>query len=346
MKNIHVRFILLCLVMFGASGAEAQVGSPMQAGHYYPGLFNLRDLSTPTPGLYVVSYNWFLSSNGYYNKDGNQVTQVQGTLPNGSPVTVKVNPSLNSFAAIPMFMYTSNLVMLKKVMGGARYFAGVAPIYMSAKASLAAEGHSTVKDTTYSKTVSVTNSGLSDMIVTPLGLSWWTPKFDLSFVYSMYLPTGRYATGATDNLGLGFLTNQLQLFSYIYLKGDRNKAFLLGFTYELNGTKKDIDVKPGNRFSLEYGYSHYFTERYEMSLKGSNNMQMSDDTGSAVYWDKSIHDKKGIVGLSAGYWVWKDRLELIAKYNYEYGAVQRFQNNNVLVNLVFVTNALRGKSGK
>ena len=81
-----------------------------------------------------------------------------------------------------------------------------------------------------------------------------------------------------------------------------------------------------------------------MSIKGSNNMQVSDDTGSAVYWDPSIHDKKGILGLSAGYWVWKDRLELVAKYNHEYGAVQRFQNSNVLINLVFVTNALRGKS--
>ena len=42
----------------------------------------------------------------------------------------------------------------------------------------------------------------------------------------------------------------------------------------------------------------------------------------------------------AGYWLWKERLFCNLKYGFDFGIVQRFKTNAVMLNLLFVTNAL------
>ena len=50
--------LALALLPFGAEPLSGQVVSPIQPGHYVPGVFNVRDLVTPPPGLFVIWYNW------------------------------------------------------------------------------------------------------------------------------------------------------------------------------------------------------------------------------------------------------------------------------------------------
>jgi hypothetical protein len=117
---------------------------------------------------------------------------------------------------------------------------------------------------------------------------------------------------------------------------------MLGLTYELNSEIEDVAVNPGNRLSLEYGVSHYPTGWLELGVQGAHNWQVTDDSGSDVIWDPSYHDQKSTLLFSAGFWPWAGRLYVAAKYGFEYGVRQRFKNDNLMVNLIWVTNALDG----
>jgi len=101
------------------------------------------------------------------------------------------------------------------------------------------------------------------MLVIPVGLSWELERTDLSFFYGFVAPTGTYETGSDANLGLGFWTRQFQGFGYLYPAEGKSTAIMLGLTYELNSKIKDADLTPGNRFSLEWGISQYFSDQFE-----------------------------------------------------------------------------------
>ena len=317
----------------------SQTVSPLQGGHYSPAVKNIRDMATPPAGLFLLWYNVYATSNKYFDKDGNEFSsirldQIHPKLPN-----IDVDINLDAFASIPGLFWAAP----KKILGGARYTAGISPSYINAKASIITERGGIILDTIYTKKFEGKNSGFGDLFVAPVMLSWGSEKTDITVLYGFTAPTGRYETGGEDNIGLGFWTHQLQEYTYFYPVADKSTAFMLGLTYELNGKISDADVKPGNRFSLEWGISQYLSERLELGVMGGHNWQVSDDTGDDVYWDASFHDKKSTLVFSAGYWVWKEHINVSVKYGFDYGLKQRFKNNYAMLDLILVPGILSGK---
>jgi len=336
MKSLLMFFVtvlICCNYVFG------QVVSPLQGGHYSSGVKNIRDMATPPQGLFFLWYNSYATSNKYFDRDGNEfekirLDQIHPALPN-----ISVDINLYAIASIPGIFWATPIKML----GGARYTLGISPSYISAEASLLTERNGIIIDTTYTHSVSGKNSGFADLFVVPAMLSWGFEKADITVLYGFSAPTGRYESGADDNMGLGFWTHQLQEYTYFYPVADKSTAIMLGLTYEINGKISDSDVKPGNRFSLEWGVSQYLSERFELGILGGHNWQVTDDTGDDVYWNPEYHDRKSTLLFSAGYWLWKEHLELNAKYGFDFGIRQRFKNNYVMLNLVFVPNIFAEK---
>ena len=64
--------LALALLALATGSARAQVASPLQAGHYVPGIMNVRDMATPPDGLFLVWYNWGISSNTFVDQHGNE----------------------------------------------------------------------------------------------------------------------------------------------------------------------------------------------------------------------------------------------------------------------------------
>ena len=332
--------IVFCLSHFQA--AKAQQVSPFQTGHYSPAFMNLRDMAKGAPGLAIVWYNQYSFTNQYVDKDGNKYSKIplDDFLP-GSP-EIDLSIDLNSFATVPAFFYGVPF----PVLGGAQWMIGVVPSYIWADASFITEQRGGTIDSVYTGSGTSRLSGFGDLYVAPIGLTWGWDHLDLTFYYGFTAPTGRYETGAEDNIGLGFWTHQPQIFTYFYPKVDQSTAIMLGLTYELNGYIKGEDFNPGNRFTLEYGISQYLSERLEMAVIGGNNWQVTDDRGEDVYWDPSYHDRKGTLAFNVAYWAWKERLQINFKYGFDYGIRQRFKTNMFMLNIVFATNALTGNKSK
>jgi len=331
-----LRLSLIALTAAIALPAQAQVASPLQSGHYSPVMMNVRDMAHPPAGLFVVWYNAFTGSDSYVDRNGNKFDSIPGLIQD-----TRLDLKLDAFASVPTFFWASEF----RILGGARYMAGIAPNYVSAEVSAVTERMGIINpDSTIVRQHGSRNSGFSDLFVTPLGLSWGGEKADLTFFYSFYAPTGKYETGNAESIGLGFWTHQMQARGYLYPKPDKSTALMLGVIYELNGTLKDVDVSPGDRFTLEWGLSQYFSDRFEVAVQGGHNWQIGDDGGADVYWDANVHDRKSTVAVGATFWAWPEKLAVTGKYAFDFGVRQRFDNNTIFVNVLLVPGWLTGQA--
>jgi hypothetical protein len=350
-KNYGRNFLFRCAFIFLiAINAESQAQinlppvSPLLTGHYTPGMMNIRDYANPSPvsGIMFLDYNIISSGNSYYDRNGNKLTQIKGPL----GVPVNLNADVSGYINNPMLIWASKGKVL-----GATYFGGASLPIVTVNPSLAYSRVGIIDSVHQSGNVSGKVSGVSDLNIMPVYLSWGLKNLDLTLGWDVYAPTGTYVPNGNNNTGLGFWSNIIQAFGYWYpekVKGQPSKALavMLGASLELESKIKGADVVPGSRFSLDYGLSQYMSDKLELGIFGGNNWQISDDKGSQVYWDASIHDRLGTLGVQLGYWVWANRLEAVGKYGWNYGAVQRFQQNIIEINLIFITNALTGNKKK
>ena len=221
------RSFMLAIFLTGSCEAYAQVVSPMQGGHYTMGLMNMRDLATPAPGLYMVLYNQYLWSEGFFDRNGNKINSITvnpGPNPGPGPgVTLDVNTDVSAFASVPVVMWAAKERVL-----GARYFTQVGLPFLAADASVGAEHSGGAILPASGKVATSHVSGFSDIMFSPVGLSWGLPPLDFTFLYTVYAPSGQYKVGGGNNTGLGFWTQQLQSFAYFYPGGSRNTALMVG----------------------------------------------------------------------------------------------------------------------
>jgi hypothetical protein len=329
--NLLLLFLLIVTVNETVHGQNTfDPVSPLQTGHYSPGFMNIRDYADPSPasGLIALDYNTYQYGDKFYGADGEEIKHL--------------NSDVDGYFNTAMLLWAS-----KKKILGATYFGGFSIPIITVNTNLAYSRIGNITGNQQSGNVSGKVSGFSDLNVMPLYLSWAKSSYNITAGYMFYAPTGKFELGGNDNTGLGYWSNNIQAFGYWYPEKTKGKtsqalAVMLGATYEITGDIKDSDVNPGNRFSLDYGIEQYFTANLSVGLYGGNNWQISDDKGSQVYWDNSVKDKLGVAGVQLAYWLWPERLQAVGKWGFSYGAVERYQQNSVEINLIFITNALTG----
>jgi len=100
----------------------------------------------------------------------------------------------------------------------------------------------------------VNNSlALTDLYIQPIQLGWHHKRADFVVSYQLYLPTGRYTAGASDNSGLGMFMNEFSAGTTLFFNDKKTFHFSALAGYEINGKKKDTDIKTGNILSVEGG---------------------------------------------------------------------------------------------
>lgn len=324
MYRIRTILVFLFIVLI-YNEVKAQKVSPIQSGRYSTTFINVRDMAKASPGFFALVYNYYAFSDTYVDSSGKKYKELEL---DGTTIS---DMSLNTYVMAPALFWAA-----KKEVLGATYMFGLVPSYMNANATfLPAKG----SDLT---AVSSKLSGFSDLFVSPVTLSWGLDNFDLTFSYGFTAPTAKFNVEAEDNLGMGFWSNQFQAFGYYYTSPEQTTALMLALTYEINGKTKGVDVSPGNRLALEWGASTYVSERVELGIQGGSIWQVSDDKGDDVYWNPSVHDKISTIGFMAGYWAWKNRMQLVFKYNHDFVVRQGFRNDAFMLNVVFITNLLTG----
>ena len=321
MKKKHIH-ISIALFFISVSISYCQRLSPYQPGAYYPGVESTRDMAAVDPGFYFINYSYWLNTQGYYDRNGNQF---DGGIINNVDIA---SPKITAFIDVPLFFYCTPFKLF-----GAYYLVSATPVYLSSSQS----AFISVGDSALNLSSSM--RGFGDFSFMPFGLSWSDgERYDVSFMYTIYTPTGRFEIGASDNLGQGFWTHQLQVPFYFYLN-QKATGFMVIPTIELNGKIKEVDFRAGNRLSLEYGISQYITEWLEVDLLNGHNWQLQDDKGKGAWWDDTRLDgldSKNTFSVGVSAWPISNTLCIRARYIQDYGAMQRFSNRFWSLSALFI----------
>ncbi len=305
-------------------GQSTKSVSPAQAGGYLPGIMGGRDYANPgQDGLFIVDYNIFLDANTYYDRNGEKAAIIEGPLGNTIPLDIDISGYINSL----MLIYATPKL---EFLGNAQYLFIATPNYTTANAAVG------LGELTNGNPIEGGASGFGDLTIAPLMLSWGLDKFDITGGYMFYAPTGKYSTGADDNVGLGYWSHIVQASTYFYPKPDKSTAIMVTPSFEWHSKIKDVDVQPGSRFIMEYGISQYLTEKLEVTLQGGHVWQVGADSGDGIYWDTSVKDQMSIFGAGIGYWLLPNTLYAHAKYSTTYALKQHFKTNMFQLQLTLI----------
>ena len=131
--------------------------------------------------------------------------------------------------------------------------------------------------------VTAQEAGLSDFYLSPIVLGWEKGRANFTANYGFYAPTGSFDPALALNPGLGFWEQQIQAgATYSFDKKKLWNASGLT-TWEINGSKYGLDLKPGPMFTGEYSFGRRFF-KYPMNggVVGYTYHKLSPDSGSDV----------------------------------------------------------------
>jgi hypothetical protein len=188
----------------------------------------------------------------------------------------------------------------------------------------------------------------TDMYVEPLQLGWHNKRADFIFSYQLYLPTGRFTAGASDNSGLGMFMNEFAAGTTLYFNDKKTFHFSALASYEINGEKKDTNIKTGDILSIEggLGKTFYFFNAEKTAPKSFLNAgliyylqyKMTNDkiplpVIGVVEGDK---DHVGGLGAEVNYFHIGCSTSAGLRWIAEVNAVNRFQGNTFFLTLAHV----------
>jgi hypothetical protein len=205
----------LTVLLLGATDSAAQLN-----GQNIKGDTGLKSGSQAPPGAYVAIPLWFYTADAVKDRDGNEL------------LTGNLDAAL--------FGAALNVVTTRKLLGANYGFLVVLPW-----ANNRIQG---VDDFD-----SNPGTGLTDMFVQPITLGWHTPRADATVAYGLYLPTGRYEDGASNNTGLGMWAQEVLVGTTVYLNSQRTLHAATTATFDFQSEKKDSTTKVGNILNLEGG---------------------------------------------------------------------------------------------
>ncbi|STO14612.1 SphA family protein [Flavobacterium hibernum] len=287
----------------------------LKGGHILGAMGLQSGTQTPENTLSVYIPGYFYSASSLRNADGDKSI---------------ANPDLTMSITGVGASYVSDFKIL-----GANYGATV----LLAFAANTIQGNST----------DVHNSlAFTDSYVQPLQLGWHNKRADFVFSYQMYLPTGKFTAGASDNSGLGMFMNEISAGTTLFFNDKKTFHFSALASYEINGKKKDTDIKTGDILSVEGGLGKTF---YVMD--GTNPMPKSIINAGLIYYlqykmtsDKipvpiigtieTTKDRVGGIGAEINYFHLGCSTSAGIRWIAEVEAINRFQGNTFFLTLAHV----------
>jgi len=223
------------LMLLGAAcGLALLLAVPAQAqlnGSHSLGDFGVQSGTQPTPGFYAALFYYRYSTDTVKDVDGNTLR-----------LAANAPGSIGLSAAAPILWYVSKTTFL-----GANV--GAMAVLPFANASLEAPAFQLDRPI---------DTGIADMLLRPIDLGWQSEHADVVAGFQVYIPTGRYTPGGSDNLGKGMWTYEPFVGATVFF--DEKKTFSLATTayWEFHGNKEDSDVKVGQILTLQGGLGKSF----------------------------------------------------------------------------------------
>ncbi|RKR10074.1 hypothetical protein C8C83_1743 [Flavobacterium sp. 90] len=305
------KFILVLALLFICLSGNAQ----LKGGHILGAMGLQSGTQNPVNTLSVYIPGYFYSASSLRNANGDKSI---------------ANPDLTMTITGVGASYVSDFKIL-----GANYGATVLLPFAA--------------NTIQGNSVNATNSlAYTDTYIQPIQLGWHNKRADFVFSYQMYLPTGRFTAGASDNTGLGMFMNEFSGGTTLFFNDKKTFHFSVLAAYELNGKKKDTDIKTGDILSVEggLGRTFYMMNAEKTAPKGILNAgliyylqyKVTNDKIPVPIFGTIETDKDRVAGIGAEINYYHIGCSTSAGFRWigEVEAVNRFQGNTFFLTLAHV----------
>ncbi len=182
--------------------------------------------SQPQPGFYTALF--------YYRYDTDTIKDAEG---NTIRLSQDAPGSLGITAGGPIAWYVS-----KSKLFGANY--GAMAVLPFANASLEAPALALGEKI---------DTSFADLMLRPLDLGWHSERADIAAGFQVYVPTGRYELGGSDNIGKGMWTYEPFVGVTVYFDEKKTASLATTAYWEFHGKKEDSNVKVGQILTLQGG---------------------------------------------------------------------------------------------
>jgi hypothetical protein len=234
-------------------------------GQNIKGDAGLKAGSQAPPGVYFAVPLWFYTADEVKDRNGDRL--LSGTLD-------------ASFFGIVV-----NVVTTKKILGGNYGFVAALP-WANNRVQGAQDFDSNP------------GAGLTDSFVQPINLGWRRGRADFMAAYGLYIPTGRYEDGASNNTGLGMWAQELLVGTTVYLNGSRSLHAATEATFDFQSKKKDSNTKVGNILNLEGGLgADFLGGGLTTGLTYYGTFKLTDDEFDSSLGSLLIRGKNRVWGL-------------------------------------------------
>jgi hypothetical protein len=303
-------FCLIFVFLLAPLRAHAQY-----KGDDIPGFLGLSNGTQPPPGLYLGSLAWVYPTDTIKDNNGNSIT-----LPG----------SLTSTAEIILV----NVVTNYKLFGG----------NIGASA-----GFPFIKNRIQLNSLNVSTSfAYTDMFI-GANLGWHFKRADVMAGYNLYIPTGNFTQGGTNNTGLGMWGNELTIGSTVYL--DQKKLWNAAGTFalEFNTDKSGTNIQVGDLGTVSWGVGRTFYKKVSgpipmimnLGAAGYAQFKVTGDSGSDIPTAlRGFKDRVFAAGPEFNIYIPKPRLTFLVRYEPEFGARVRTQGQTVIVSIAWVAKSL------
>lgn len=243
MKKMFLMFLVVLLVSVSAMNVYA---TEYGGGAYPNGAEDFMSGAVPPPGTYFLYYFNYYHADKFMDKDG------KNAAPPGF--------DLKATADVFRFLHVTD----KKILGG-NWGMHIFIPYISL--NLKAGG---AKDNA---------SGLGDIIVDPIVLSWHSKNWHFAAGVDVYIPTGSYDKNDMVSVGRNYWTFE-PIFAFTYMSD--SKFEVSGkFMYDINTKNNDTNYKSGQEFHFDYTIGQKIKD-FSVGLGGYYYKQMTKDTGTGA----------------------------------------------------------------
>lgn len=233
----------------------APLAGAQSRGVYPLGMSATNSGVTPEPGFTYSNQLLFYSRDEVKDENG-------ATLP------------ITGSNSVLMDMNSLIWIREKKILGGARYSA-IATLPF-AKNDLTSDIHGNISG----------GGGFADSYYVPFILGWNKERVGLRILYGFLAPTGRFAAGASNNVGSGYWTNAFSSGQTFYLTNGKSLALSTYEMYEVHTAQEGTGTHPGETFDLDYSLMKTFAfvkgTSLQIGVAGYEQRQTTATRGPAV----------------------------------------------------------------
>jgi hypothetical protein len=175
-----------------------------------------------------------------------------------------------------------------------------------------------------------------------VNLGWHLKRADVSAGYAFMAPTGRFTSGASDNVGSGYWGNHITSGTTFYITKNKGTSANLFTDWEIHGKKSGTNLTPGQAFTMEWGLGQVlplkkdFSRLLQLGLVGYDQWQVSNNGGTISVGPISVpastipYYSVHAIGFQSNFILPAKGLTLFFKYQDEYLAKARPEGRTIV----------------